>query len=364
MLTTQHNNNNLLALLMKIMVALVTIAAFVIFYLTKRIITKPLNRLQELVLALGRGEIISTGALKKRDSLFDGYKTDEIGQMAEAIEELLNGMRDKAAFADEIGKGNYEKDFQLLSDDDTMGISLIDMRDKLRTSREDDDKRSWVSIGIATFADLLRTEQDDIKELGDTIISKLVRYTNSNQGSLFIVNDENAADVYIDMLSCYAWDRKKFHQKRIEIGEGLVGQVVQEKEYIYITDVPDNYVNITSGLGDSNPRSILVIPMKLNEEIFGIIELASFHLFEQYQIDFVQKIGESIASTIKMAKVNLRTKKLLGESQSMTEQLKSQEEEMRQNMEEMQATHEEMTRVQKESEEEIQKCREELEKLK
>ena len=111
-----------------------------------------------------------------------------------------------------------------------------------------------------------------------------------------------------------------------------------------MTDVPDNYVSITSGLGDANPRAILIVPLKFNDKVFGVIEMASFTEYEDYKIKFIEKLAESIASTISTVKVNMQTVKLLEDSKMKSEELASQEEEMRQNLEELQTTQEESAR--------------------
>jgi PAS domain S-box-containing protein len=152
------------------------------------------------------------------------------------------------------------------------------------------------------------------------------------------------------MKACYAWDKKKFMNQKIHRGEGLAGQAWQEGDIVFLTEVPQNYVRITSGLGDANPTSVLIVPLKVNDQIFGVVEVASFSVFKDFETEFVQKIAESIASTISAVKINARTQRLLEESQEMTEQMRAQEEEMRQNMEELQATQEEMQRSQAETE--------------
>ncbi|MGD1959061.1 MAG: PAS domain-containing protein [Fulvivirga sp.] len=246
-----------------------------------------------------------------------------------------------------------EKNNELMEDMEGNAKQLKQSEDKLRAqieqielTKKEDKKRNWVTEGLANFGEILRSNQDDTQTLCNEIISKIVKYLKANQGSLFVLNDENKEDPHMQLQACYAWDRKKFVEKRINKGQGLLGQSWIEADTIYMTDVPQNYIAITSGLGQAMPSALLIVPLLVNEEIFGMIEIASFNEFEDYQIDFVEKVGESIASTLSSSKINERTKVLLEQSQQQAEEMRAQEEEIRQNMEEMQATQEEMNRKQ------------------
>jgi GAF domain-containing protein len=116
------------------------------------------------------------------------------------------------------------------------------------------------------------------------------------------------------LIACYAYDRKKFFHKRMEMGEGLVGQCILDSDSIYMDEVPDNYVNITSGLGFANPQMILLVPLKVNDKILGVIELASFKTLQPYHIKFIETLAESLASVIANIKINEHTQILLQES--------------------------------------------------
>ncbi|MBI4947926.1 MAG: GAF domain-containing protein [Bacteroidetes bacterium] len=356
-------NNNLLSFIFKIVALLTVVISLAIYFLTKQIVTNPLNKVKEIVRALGRGEIASIGELKTRDSLLAGYETDEIGQMVSAIDGLTEGIKQKTSFADEIGKENYNMDFHLQSDNDIMGRALIGMRNNLKKVSEEDAKRNWATEGMAKFGEILRHNNDNMEVLANNIISNFVKYLKANQGGIFIINDNNKDDVHLELIACYAFERKKHITKKILLGEGLVGQVWQEREHIYMTDIPNDYIHITSGLGGANPRCLLIVPLKVNEVIFGVLEVASFNNLEKHEIEFVQKLSESIASTISTAKINERTKKLLEESQQQSEELRAQEEETKQNMEEMTATHEEMQRKEKDFQDQIEALKNQVNEL-
>lgn len=308
-----------------------------------RTITRPVNFLKSVILKLGRGELVEEKGT--------AFSSDEIGEMAVATESLVAGLKATSNFAENIGNGNYETEFSPLSEQDVLGNALITMRNNLKKVAEDDKKRNWATEGLARFGEILRTNNSDIGKLSDEIVGNLVKYLRANQGALYIIDDvDRDEEVTMSMKACYAWDKKKFINQKIHRGEGLAGQTWQEGEMVYITDIPANYIRITSGLGDANPTAILIVPLKVNDQIFGVVEIASFNEFKDFEMEFVQKIAESIASTISSVKINARTQKLLEESQEMTEQMRAQEEEMRQNMEELQATQEEMQRGQAETE--------------
>jgi PAS domain S-box-containing protein len=308
-----------------------------------RAITRPVNFLKNVVVKLGRGELVEDKQAN--------VSNDEIGEMAVAMDNLVTGLKSTSLFAENIGNGNYQMEFQPLSEHDVLGNALINMRDNLSKVADDDKKRNWATEGQAKFGEILRTNNTDLNKLADEIIGNLVKYLKANQGALYIVDDAAAdEETTMSMKACYAWDKKKYLNHKIHRGEGLAGQAWQEGDTVYLTEVPQNYVRIVSGLGDANPTAVLIVPLKVNDQIFGVVEIASFGEFQDFEIEFVQKIAESIASTISSVKVNARTQRLLEESQEMTEQMRAQEEEMRQNMEELQATQEEMQRSQGETE--------------
>lgn len=305
-------------------------------------ITRPLKKTANIVQDLAKGNI-------SRSQQMDIVSEDEISEIGLSVNELIKSLNKTAEFASEIGKGNLDFDYIPLSESDILGNSLIEMRESLKFAKEEEIKRmeedrklNWATIGAAKFSDIMRQYSDNLEGLAYAVISELVKYIDANQGGLFMITEDTKKIKHIDLTASYAFDKRKRMNKRIPFGVGLVGRCILERETIYITQIPSEYINITSGLGEDTPKQLLIVPLIFNQEVFGVVELASFEQIEKYKINFVEQIGEVIASTISMVKINMRTAKLLEETKLKSEEMSAQEEEIRQNMEEMVSSQEEL----------------------
>jgi len=288
-----------------------------------------------------------------RKLVFDDKKPMSAQDENAIMQSLITNLQKAFTFIRAIASGNYQVKWEGLTDEnrdanqENLVGELVLMREQMKQVKEADDQRLWATEALSAAAKITRTYQQEISILADEMLKHLIECLGANQAGLFVIDEEKTN---LELIACYAYERKKFLKKTIEIGEGLLGQAFLEAETIYLTEVPEKYVNITSGLGKALPRSILIVPLKYNEEVMGVLEIASFKPMEEHQIQLVENLGEVLASSLSTLKTNEQTRKLLEQSQEQAELLHSQEEEMRQNMEELQATQEEMQRKTKEYE--------------
>ena len=234
-----------------------------------------------------------------------------------------------------LERDNFDK--QVIHSLRSLQARLKKNREAAKLAREEDRQRNWTSHGLAEFGDILRSHSSDRDGLAYAVISGLVRYLDINQGGFFVISgqDDNRT---LDMIACHAYDRKKFPDQQVLWGEGLIGAVAIEKKSYYTDKIPDGYLHITSGLGRANPRYLLIVPLVLNDEVFGVFELASFKPIPAYRINFVERVAENTAMTLNILYSNLRTEQLLKETQEQAAQLAVQEEKVRQNIEDLKKT--------------------------
>ncbi|WP_224998776.1 GAF domain-containing protein [Cesiribacter sp. SM1] len=325
---------------------IISITGLIILFLLTGFISgkiiQPVIHTSKLLKELSRGNVDSKLKLAINNQ-------DELGEMAHSLNTLIDSLEQKVQFATSIGENKLDTQIGEIDREDKLGIALEHMRNSLKQNNEQAELRNWFTQGIAEFSEILRFNNDETEDFYFIIIRNLVKYLKANQGGIFLIHEDGGGKKYLELMGTYAFDRKKHLEKKIEIGEGIVGQCVLEADTIYLEQLPENYVRITSGLGDAPPNSVLIVPLKLNSEVLGVVELASFKRFRKHEIEFVEKVGETIASFIFSHNITLRTGKLLEESQKSTEELKAAEEEMRQNIEELEATQEAMHRLHAES---------------
>ncbi|QSE98138.1 GAF domain-containing protein [Fulvivirga lutea] len=339
----QHSLITLFALLtLQIIVGLI----LVIFY--ANLLTKAINEIKSALVSLSKGSFPENMVVRTKD---------EIAYAKHALNNLVERIKAAVQFAQDLGKGNLNIEYKDEFKEDVLATAIIKMKSQLVEADKQQRSINWLNEGMAKFSEILKNNTNNISELGDEIISQLVNYLGVNQGAIYVINeDENC----LESVATYAYNKKKYEHKKIQIGQGLVGQSVLEKSYILLKEVPEDYIKITSGLGEATARNVIIVPLMINDEAMGVIELASFQLFSELEIKFINRVSESIANILSSKKIAERTLKLLDEAQEKAVALSAQDEELRQNSEELQATQEEMERQRTELLKEVERLENEL----
>lgn len=287
-----------------------------------------------------------------RQYVFDpgtAVNEDHASIMSSSIENLKRA----AAFIKKITQGEFDAAWPGMDEQNArlnqqnLSGTLINMRDQMKRMKEEDENRIWVTEGLAKFTEIIRNHQDDAESLCEHSVRFISKYMNAQQGAVFLLTEEDD-NQYLELSACYAFDKKKFIEKHIDVGQGLIGQAFLERSPVMLKAIPDGYTHITSGLGEATPSCLLIVPMQYNEQVEGVVEIAGFLEWSEHQRTFLIRATEYMAAALSSVRSTQKMKTLLTQMQEQTQQLHAQEEEMRQNMEELAATNEEMKR--KESE--------------
>jgi len=223
---------------------------------------------------------------------------------------------------------------------------------KLEVIMTENKNQTWLKTGQTELNEKIRGDLD-LRALGNMIISYMAKYLNAQIGAIYLLPEDNTT---LKMMGSYAYSRRKNLSNEIIIGEGLVGQAALGKQTIIITNVPDDYIKVNSGIGESVPRNIIVAPCTFNDKVKCVLELGSLQEITDIQQQFIEQIGESIAIAIHFTEARSKMKMLLDKTLEQSEELQVQQEELRQSNEEL----EEQARALKESEARLQAQQEEL----
>ncbi|MCS6820626.1 MAG: PAS domain S-box protein [Microscillaceae bacterium] len=252
---------------------------------------------------------------------------DETQYIIQEYEKLKANLLQLKQFASEVGNGKFEIEVSIFDKESEIGSALENMRLGLIQVAVEDKRRNWLNEGLALFNNILRENSQNSQQLYESIIANLVQYTHSNQGGLFILNDDSPNEIFMELKAVYAYERKRFMQKKVYLGQGLIGQSWIEKDTIYLQNINTDFIQVSSGLGTAKPNNLLIVPMVTNEgKVLGIFEIASFHKFEEFEINFIKAVGNIVVSAIASTKNNEKNQRLLLEAQEFAQKMKAQEE--------------------------------------
>ncbi|MCP4152575.1 MAG: response regulator, partial [bacterium] len=252
-----------------------------------------------------------------------------------------------------VAGGQLEHEINIEAENEIgeLAASFNEMLSNLHRTTEENKAQNRLMTGQAELNAIMRGELK-IAVLATSVISYLAQYLDAQIGAIYMSDEQST----LNLIGSYAYTLKQNTANSIQPGEGLIGQVALEKKHIIITDCPDDYINIQSGLGESVPRCILVYPLLSGNKIRGVIELGTLNTINGNHLTFLEKVSESIAITLHSLAIRNRTNVLLEKTQKQAEQLGSHQEELREANSEL----EENTKALKASEAKLQAQQEEL----
>lgn len=322
--TMTKASRNLMWSVLGIAIMIIIVVLLAGFYLSNSIIV-PVMKLKNYIKLIGKGEIPEIDVV---------VRDNAVGQMTEAVKTLVGSVERTAQFANNIGDGDFESEFQPLGKKDKLGNALIQMRDSLKKADQENRLRNWEATGIAEINQVLRENTDGIEKLSGGLLKTLTEYIHASCGGFYLFEENTITKQRrIRLIAGYALPA--IHKTSLEIGEGFVGQAIRNEGIIHIKDVRQENFKVESGLGGFVTSQLLVVPVMHQGTVYGAIEFSSFSAFESYEISFMSRIGEIIGSVMASSITNSLTKNLLEETQLQAVQLKTQEEKLRKTNDEL-----------------------------
>lgn len=305
--------------------------------ITSRSIVKPFSSVKKLIERITNGEYSLDKYIPESSKI-----PHEWFSVISSIRGLAKSLKNTSDFATQLKDKKLESEYEESITKNPIGASLVTLRnDMIETSEKErqrfneERQNQWATEGHSIFSDILRNNISDIHNLCNAVIDRLVPYINVTQGGIFIrttLPDDKNTECF-ELYAVFAFGHQRFHRRTLALDEGIIGACAMEKHTIIINEVPDNYTEIGSGLGQAKPKALMFVPLIYNDYLYGVMEFAAFVTFEQYQIQFVERISENIASTIANAKINEQTTELLQQSRQQSKLMEEREDQLKNEIE-------------------------------
>lgn len=268
---------------------------------------------------------------------------------------LVKPIRTITAWVNRVASGEYVQVDVASGHNEISELShsFSEMTEKLRRVIGENERKSWLQDGQAGLNDSIRGDQE-IAELCKNIVSYLAKYLGMQTGAMYVLDD----DKQLQLMGTYAWSKRKQTKNSFELGEGTVGQAALEKQTIELTDLPDDYMTVESGLGMTPPRSVIIVPLVYENEVKGVFEFALIKELTEGQKLFLEQSIENVAIGINSAQYRTRVNQLLEKTTKQSEAMREQQEELKAVNDEL----ENRAKILEESQEELKAQSEEMQK--
>ncbi|RYY41677.1 MAG: response regulator [Chitinophagaceae bacterium] len=332
---SDSRNNTLIYLILALLLVAFIVSSVIVN------ISRQLNDLNDAAVRIARGE---TGVEVEQGA------DDVVGSLASSVRAIDRSNQQLSIAADAIGSGNFNVDVQARSEADVLGTAVVRMRDDLQQYARDNEDKLWQASGVELVSDSLRGDKDP-RALAEDALNAIAEYCGAAVGLLYVRQSE-----HLEHQASYAVDDADRVPQRIAFGETLVGQVAQKRKLMVLANVPDNFIRVRTGIGESAPTQLVLLPLVFNDRTEGVLELGSMQAFEPRVFALLQQLQPVVGVALHTARNRARLHELLQETQAQAEELQAQHQELENINAELEAQAEKLQA----SEEELRVQQEEL----
>ena len=260
--------------------------------------------------------------------------TENVNQLAD---NLTRQVRAIAEVATAVTKGDLTRSIALDAQGEMAALkdTINEMIRNLKDTTLKNNEQDWLKTNLAKFSRMLQGQRD-LANVGRMVLSELCPVVSAQQAEFYVLDENDDDTTSLTLLGSYATGGEETLGKKIALGQGLVGQCALEKRKLVLDNPPPGYLRISSGLGEANPRSVMVLPLIFEGEAKGVLELASFDGFNPTHHALLEQLTESIGIVLNTIEANMRTEGLLQQSQSLAQQLQTRQQELQQTNQELQ----------------------------
>ena len=270
-------------------------------------------------------------------------KGNELHTIVKLGQQINDYIQQTTQFVAQLRHGDYSQDFAPKSEKDDLRTNLVELAQYLKKYQQEEQVAQWQNQGLLKFRNQIRQHSQQIGSLCQEAVVFLANYLKAAQCAIYTLEaSDDFEETHFELSAFLAYDRVRYAQNKFSTQDGLLGRVMFEQKTIYLTDLPCNYLQVRSGLGDAPPKTLLLIPCITQNKIEGVLEMAFFDTLSDIQIIFLEKIGEDLANSIANLRVSKKTHYLLELYKLQTEELSTAKKAMVQHVEELETTQVQM----------------------